>query len=100
MDAENLDQLRTLKFMPSRIPALDALEIFVPTDGSEDAGVSELRSRIGQSRWYPLEGGHRVLIPYEGGPYNSSRFKLLSGVWDHEHYTRCGATIPPMTLCG
>ncbi len=98
MDAENLDQLRTLKFMPSRIPALDALEIFVPTDIVEDAELSELRSRTGQSRWYPVEGGHRVHILYEGGPYNASRFKLLSGAWDHEHCTRCGATIPTMTL--
>ena len=99
MDAESLEQLRALKFMPSRIPALDALEIFVPNGSPDDPELSELRDRTGQSRWYPVEGGHRVLILYEGGPYNASRFKLLTEAWDHEHCTRCGATIPPMTLC-
>ena len=46
-----------------------------------------------------MEGGHRVLILYEGGPYNAQRFALAKGAWDHEHCSRCGATIEPMTLC-
>lgn len=99
MDAENLEELRALKFMPSRIPALDALEVFVPNDASDDPELAEVRSRSGQSRWYPVEGGHRVLILFEGGEYNPSRFKLLNRAWDHEHCSRCGASIPSMTLC-
>lgn len=99
MSDQNLEQLRALKFMPSRIPALDALEVFVPDNSPDDPELTELRDRTGQSRWYPVEGGHRVLILYEGGRYDSSRFRLLRGAWDHEHCSRCGATIPTMTLC-
>jgi hypothetical protein len=99
MSAEDLEQLRQMKFMPSRIPALDALEVFVPNDSPHDDELAELQSRTGQSRWYPVEGGHRVLILYEGGSYNTQRFKLLSGAWDHEHCSHCGVSIPPMTLC-
>ena len=99
MDTDNLEELRSLNFMQSRIPALDALEIFVPNASPDDAELAELQSRTGHSRWYPIEGGHRVLILYEGGPYNEERFKLLTGAWDHEHCSRCGETIRPMTLC-
>jgi hypothetical protein len=97
--SDDLENLRNLKFMPSRIPALDALEIFVPDGAPPDAELQELQSRTGQSRWYPLEGGHRVLILYEGGPFDEKRFTLAKGAWDHEHCSRCGATIEPMTLC-
>ena len=97
--SEDLDSLRRLSFMPSRIPALDALEIFVPDGAAADAELEELQRRSGGSRWYPVQGGHRVLILYEGGPYNAQRFSLAKGAWDHEHCSRCGATIEPMTLC-
>ena len=97
--SEDLEALRRLRFMPSRIPALDALEIFVPDGAAPDPELDELQQRTGQSRWYPIEGGHRVVILYEGGPYNAGRFALAKGAWDHEHCSRCGATIEPMTLC-
>src|SRR5262249_35425295 len=96
---EDLEEIRRLKFMRGRIPALDALEIFVPDGATPDLEREELERKTGQSRWYPVEGGHRVLILYEGGPYNKQRFSLVKGGWDHEHCTRCGATIEPMTLC-
>jgi hypothetical protein len=98
MDDETED-LQKLSFMPTRIPKLDALEVFVPSDGGPDAEIQELTSRTGQSRWYPVDGGHRALILYEGGPFNETRFTLVKGAWDHEHCSRCGDTIEPMTLC-
>ena len=93
-DMPSDEQLRGLGFMPSRIPALDALEVFVPDGGTADPEVREV-----PSRWYPVEGGHRVLLLYEGGPYSTDRFTLVKGGWDHEHCSRCRAHIPPMTLC-
>jgi hypothetical protein len=96
---KDLDELRRLRFMPSRIPALDALEIFVLDGTQPDAEFTELQRRTGRSRWYPKEGGHHVLILYEGGPFNAERFSLVKGAWDHEHCGRCQGTIEPMTLC-
>ncbi len=98
MDDE-LSELRRLRYHASRIPALDALEIFVPNDAPQDAELNEVRARSGSSRWYPVEGGHKVLILFEGGAYNEHRFTLRKGAWDHEHCKRCLYQILPMTLC-
>jgi hypothetical protein len=96
---DDLEDLRRLSFMPSRIPALDALEVFVPGGAERDEEIDALTARTGQSRWYPVAGGHRVLILYEGGAFDKERFSLSKGAWDHEHCSRCGDTIKPMTLC-
>ena len=84
----------------SRIPAIDALSIFVP-DGQEetDPVVAEMSARVGSSRWYPVSGGHNVLFPYEGGDYDQERFTLEQGGWNHEHCKACARLIPPMTEC-
>jgi hypothetical protein len=94
----NLKELLPLSFMSSRIPALDALAAFVPL-GEEKAPWIAQRVQTWPSRWTPLEGGHRVLILYEGGPYDAARFVVEAGAWDHEHCSRCQATIQQMTLC-
>ena len=96
---DDLNEYRKLLFMPSRIPALDALETFVPTGAERDAEMEGLIGRTGFARWYPVEGGHLMRTLYEGGDYNAERFTLLKGGWDHEHCTRCRENIAPMTLC-
>lgn len=99
MTAEELSDLRQYTWMPSRIPALDALSTFVPQGQERDAVVSEMSERVGSSRWFPVSGCHRVLFPYEGGAFDSQRFTLERGAWDHEHCKVCSERIPPMTLC-
>ena len=96
---DDLVELRRLQFQQSRIPALDALEIFVPDKAPPDPELDELRGRTGHSRWYPVPGGHRVLVLYETGPFNAARFVLRKGAWAHEHCKRCRDQIPCMTLC-
>ena len=96
---DDLAEYRTLRFMESRVPVQDALEVFVPAGAAPDPLIAELTARTGFSRWYPTEGGHQVLILYDGGPYDDTRLQLRPGGWDHEHCTRCGATIDAMTLC-
>jgi hypothetical protein len=85
--------------MKSRIPRLDALEVFVPLGGEQDPELLEVRGRTGKSRWFAADGKHRVLILYEGGSYDPARFTLIKEAWDHEHCDHCQAQIPPMTLC-
>jgi hypothetical protein len=96
---DDLAHLRTLTFHPSRIPALDALEVFVPNGMEDDPALAEIRGRTGFSRWRPVEGGHQVLILYQGGSYDGSRFTLRKRAWDHEHCKRCGSRIECLTLC-
>ena len=82
--------------MPTRIRALDALETFVPVGAEDDKSVRAAISRI--SRWFAVDGGHRVLIPYHGGAFDEARFHLVKGGWE-EHCIRCKATIESMTQC-
>jgi len=96
---DTLAPYRELSFMKSRLPALDALSTFVP-EGEEDA--PDLQAAInakGFSRWFPVDGGQVVLIPYEGQEFDQERFKIEGGAWDHEHCKVCSADIEPMTPC-
>ena len=94
------DDLRALHFAQSRIPPLAALEAFVAGGKSPSLAVQTALDRVGLSRWYPAEGGHRVLILYEGGwPFDSTELTVRPGAWDHDHCGRCNKSIPSMTLC-
>jgi len=95
----NLEEFRRFTYIESRIPRLDALEVFVPAGAEKDPALNEVLNRTGFSRWFPVDGGHRVLVLYEGGDYDTNRFSLIQGGWDHEHCTRCNSSIEPMTLC-
>ena len=97
--ADDLEDYRALEFMPSRIPAQDAVEAFVPTGQAPDEELQEMISRTGASRWYPEQDGQRLRVLYDGGGYNPERFALVPGGWDHEHCSRCGGVVEPMTLC-
>ena len=97
MEETELTQLRKHSWMESRIPASDALSTFIADGSGQD--LWEIQAGVGRSRLYPVNGGHRVLIPFDGGPYDSSRFTIESGAWDHEHCDVCNASIPAMALC-
>src|SRR5437867_1686405 len=99
MTDQERSELAKYPWMESRIPAIDALAAFVPDGSKPDAVVTEVEQRAGRSRWYPVPGGHRVLIPHEGGEYDSSLFSIETRAWEHEHCDACGERIPAMTLC-
>ncbi len=40
-----------------------------------------------------LMNNHRVLSDYHGEPYDTSKFDLVEGGWDHEHCSVCFFTI-------
>jgi hypothetical protein len=96
---EELAALRQLQYHRSRIPALDAVEVFVPENAGPDAVLDEMRSRTGFSRWKPVQGGHQVLMLHEGGGFDPTRFTLRKGAWDHEHCKRCVSRIAAMEPC-
>jgi hypothetical protein len=98
-DADPFVEYRRLEFMESRIPIQDALAVFVPDDPPIDAKVKAAISTHAVSRWFPKPGGHEVLVPYAGEPYDASIFRVVPRAWDHETCSHCRAHIPPMTLC-
>ena len=84
--------------MPSRIPKRRALVTFVH-EGMDCPPVVAAAMKGHSSRWYPEPGGHRVLILYEGGTYDTVTFRVEPEAWDHEDCDGCGSHIAPMTLC-
>ena len=99
MTDEELSGLPTYSWMMSRIPARDALSTFVPDGSESDPAIAEMQERVGGSRWFPVQGGHRVVMLFDGGSYDASRFTIEAKSWDHEHCDSCNEHIPAMTLC-
>jgi len=99
MTEQELAQFRSQEYQPSRIPALDAISTFVPAGQEKEPLIKAALARKGYSRWFPTAGGHRLLILHEGEPFDTARFKLEKGAWDHEHCSSCRSRIPSMTLC-
>jgi hypothetical protein len=58
-----------------------------------------MQDRVGGSRWFPVQGGHRVLMPFDGGAYDANRFTFEAEAWDHEHCDVCSEQISAMVLC-
>ena len=93
-----IEQLARLTWMQSRIPPLDALVHFIP-DGPRDAAVDSF-AMSHRSRWYPVQGGTRVVVSMENQPeYDATKWRVEKGAWDHEHCDRCGDNIRAMTPC-
>ena len=99
MSGDEFADYRLLEFMESRIPLLDGLTAFVPDGEAPTPEVAKELERHGQSRWYPVPGGHKVMVPNEWDSYDAVHFTIEPGAWDHDHCDRCGKQIPAMTLC-
>ncbi len=91
--------MKLTRFIFCILLAGSALAAFVPDASKTESVITDTERRIGRSRWYPVEGGNRVLIPYERGEYDSARFSIEPRAWDHEHRDACGEHIPAMTFC-
>ncbi|MEO5822695.1 MAG: hypothetical protein ABIT71_19480 [Vicinamibacteraceae bacterium] len=99
MTSLELSQLPGHRWMESRIPARAALTMFVAAGSEKDPLVAEMQSRLGASRWFSVQGGHRLLLLFDDGPYDASRCTIEAGAWDHEHCDACAERIPAMALC-
>lgn len=97
MTEEELRQLPSQFWMPSRIPVRDALAASIPK-GIELA--KELIPPSYEQRWYPQKDGSlRLLVPYDGATFDSNIFRIEPGAWDHTTCDLCNSRIPAMTLC-
>ena len=98
MTEQELAQFPSQEYHSSRFPALDAISTLVPAGQENEPVISAALEQKGYSRWFPAEGGHRLLILHEGEPCDASRFALEKGAWDHEHCSSCRSRIPSMIL--
>jgi hypothetical protein len=75
---------------------------------SEDQRLYEIRKKTAQGLKYthavfwpgaslmalePNEDGLYLEMPYEGGPFDSSEFRLIEEGWDHTHCCLCTVRI-------
>jgi hypothetical protein len=94
--------LQSYDWMESRIPARDALSVFVPSNLPCPKLVEEM-AKVTESRWYPRPGGHRVVILFDQYPvqkkYDASIFALENGAWDYNECMNCMGFIQSMELC-
>jgi len=97
MTEDELKELAILVWMPKRVPCRAALVTFVPDKNKCPEAIREVAEK-GPCRWFPEADGHRVVILYQGGPYDTSIFTLDESAWDHDHCDVCCVRIPPMTL--
>jgi hypothetical protein len=88
-----------LDFVESRIPVLDGLTAFVPEGSAPTPEVATELDRHGQSRWYPVPGGAKVMVRRGRGSFDPAHFSVEPSAWDHDTCDRCGMRIPAMTLC-
>ncbi len=98
-ESDRWAEFRRLPFMPGRIPPLDALVAFIPDGQPMHPAVQRTLDRIGSSRWFPVAGGHELVLPYEGGPFDRSEFTIRRKGWDHETCSGCRVNVPAMTPC-
>ena len=96
MTDEELKELRSLTWMPSRIPVLDALTTSAPKGGLPKGDIPQSY----EQRWYPQQDDTvRLLIPYNGQEFDPKIFHIEPNAWDHTTCDHCNTRIPAMTLC-
>ena len=97
MTNEEVNHLPTLSWMPSRIPVRDALVASVKNGIELPEGVVPPSY---EQRWYPQQNGTvRLLVPYDGGPFDSAIFHVEPKGWDHTTCDLCNVRISAMTVC-
>lgn len=98
MPEYTIEELARFEWMPSRIPVQDALTRFIPETNAGPAVDVPPFARV--TRYYPQEGGLRVLRPFPGlAEFDPNVWTVAKGAWDHDDCDFCDACIPAMTLC-
>lgn len=91
--------LRAEIFRHTSYPGMDALVATVRQEQETPAAVERLVDEVGESRWYPVEGGWEVMCPYTGQDFDPSLFRLEKGGWDHVHCEGCQEVIDTGAPC-
>jgi len=100
MTDEELSTLASFSWARKRLPPRDALSMFAPDPCEPDPVImAEMQQRTGECRVFQVQGGCRILFPFDGGAYDASQFAIEPKAWDHERCDVCLEPIPAMTPC-
>lgn len=94
-----LQNLRAEMFQETSFPGMDALVAFIPKGQDIPSEVKQIVDDAEAGRWFPHEGGWKVVCPYTGQDFNSDLFAVENGGWEHEHCDACQGTISVGDSC-
>jgi hypothetical protein len=88
-----LEGLRAESFKHATYTGMDALVAIVPKDRETPTKVKQTVDDAGEGRWFPFEGGWKVMCPYTDQSFDPDVFVVEKGGWTHEHCDGCQGTI-------
>ena len=94
-----LQGLRAEMFRHTSYPGMDALVAVIPKDKETPAEVKQVEDDAGEGRWFPFEGGWKVVCPYTGQDFDPDLFHIEKDAWDHVHCDGCHASIDTGVSC-
>jgi hypothetical protein len=80
-------------------PGTDAAVVFVPEGQDLSKEIQAVLDHCGQQRWYPVEGGHLVKVPWHCSKGNEGYFGREKKGWDHENCDFCSSHVSIGELC-
>lgn len=72
---------------------MDSLVAFVPKGRDVPAKVKQTVDEAGEGRWFPFEGGWKVVCRYTEQRFDPDLFVIEKGGWTHEHCDGCQRAI-------
>lgn len=85
--------LRAEMFEKGTFPGMDALVALIPQGQEIPSEIKRALDEAGTGRWFPFEGGWKVVCPYDGQDFDPSLFSIEEGAWTHEHCDGCETTV-------
>jgi hypothetical protein len=91
--------LQATMFRHTSYPGMDALVATVPKGKESSVEVQRPVEEAGDGRWFPLEGGWKVMCPYVGQDFDPDLFHIEKDAWDHVHCDGCHGSIDTGASC-
>ena len=96
---DRLHGLRAEMFRHTRFPGMDALVAVISKEQETSLEVKRTVDDAGEGRWYPVEGGWKVMCPYTGQSFDGDLFHVEKGAWNHVHCDGCEGSINTGDFC-
>ncbi len=80
-------------FKRTAYPGADALVAVVPKNQATPAELKQTVDDAGEGRWFPFEGGWKVLCPYTGQNFDPSLFVMAVTTGSRKEMIRVGVLV-------
>jgi len=94
-----LQGLRAEVFRHASYPGMDALVAVITKEQETSPEIKQTVDDAGEGRWYPVQGGWKVMCPYTDQSFDHDLFHIEKGGWDHIHCDGCQGSIRTGNSC-